>query len=72
MPLKHRAIMLGTAVVLRAGDMKESLTSKQDNQAKDKKSPSKEKPDARVERSESLDKRSTTSDLARWNTTSNI
>jgi hypothetical protein len=63
--------MLGTAVILRVGDMKESLTSKQDNVAKGKTAP-KERSNQQIERSDSLDKRSKTSDLARWNTTSNI
>ena len=67
-----RTIIVGTALVLWAGDVKSSLTRKKDSQVKEKKSPEKGVSLSQIEQSESLDWRLTNSDLARWNTLSNI
>lgn len=63
-----RAIVAATALVLWAGDVKESMKSKPDTQSKEKKDPKKAKV---ASETESLERRST-SDKARWNSWSNI
>jgi hypothetical protein len=72
MGMRPRAIIACTGLVLWAGDVKSSLTGKKDSHLHEKKSTEKEPTSSQIERSESLDRRSTTSDLARWNTCSNI
>lgn len=72
MGIRPRAIIACTAMVLWAGDVKSSLTGKKDTQLNEKKSTEKEPSSPQIELSASLDRRSTTSDLARWNTCSNI